>query len=133
MGRIALMARENNRLSAIGLANKKTGFHPDGRGLYLSVNPSGSRSWIFRYMLRGRSRDMALVAFQISVSQRPATRPPMRARCREGIDPIEQRDSQRAAQRIEKARSVSFEECTTLYFEANKAAWRNANTRETGS
>src|SRR5450759_4155235 len=63
MGRIALMARENNRLSAIGLANKKPGFHPDGRGLYLSVNPSGSRSWILRYMLRGRSRDMGLGSF----------------------------------------------------------------------
>src|SRR6266404_357031 len=130
MGRIALMARENNRLSAIGLANKKPGFHPDGRGLYLSVNPSGTRSWIFRYVLRGRSRDMGLGSF-------PDIRGPQRghqcarARCREGIDPIEQRDSQRAAQRIEKARSVSFEECTTLYFEANKAAWRNAqHTRD---
>ncbi len=57
------MARENNRLSAIGLANKKPGFHPDGRGLYLSVNPSGTRSWIFRYVLRGRSRDMGLGSF----------------------------------------------------------------------
>jgi hypothetical protein len=55
----------------------------------------------------------------------------MRARCREGVDPIEQRDSQRAAQRIEKARSVLFEECTALYFEANRAAWRNAqHTRD---
>ena len=126
------MARENNRLSAIGLANKKTGFHPDGRGLYLSVNPSGSRSWIFRYMLRGRSRDMGLGSFpDISLAEARNAATNARARCREGIDPIEQRDSQRAAQRIEKARSVSFEECTTLYFEANKAAWRNAqHTRD---
>jgi integrase len=43
-----------------------------------------------------------------------------------GCCPIERRDAQRAAQRLEKARSISFEECTVLYFEANKAAWRNA-------
>jgi integrase len=132
MGRIALMARENNRLSAIGLANKKPGFHPDGRGLYLAVSPSSSRSWIFRYMLRGRSRDMGLGSFpDISLAEARNAAADARARCREGIDPIEQRDSQRAAQRIEKARSVSFEECTTLYFEANRAAWRNAqHTRD---
>jgi len=82
MGRIALMARENNRLSAIGLANKKPGFHPDGRGLYLSVNPSGSRSWIFRYMLRGRSRDMGLGSFpDISLSEARNAATDARARC----------------------------------------------------
>jgi len=47
------------------------------------------------------------------------------------MDPIEHRDTQRAAQRIEKARSISFEECTRLYFDANSAAWRNAqHTRD---
>jgi integrase len=126
MGRIALMARENNRLSAIGLAGKPPGFHADGRGLYLSVSVTGSRSWIFRYMLRGRSRDMGLGSFpDIGLAEARNAAADGRACCREGIDPIEQRESRRAAQRIEKARSVSFEECTTLYFEANKAAWRN--------
>jgi integrase len=126
MGRIALMARENNRLSAIGLASKPTGFHADGRGLYLSVSSSGSRSWIFRYMLRGRSRDMGLGSFpDITLADARSAAAGARVLCKEGIDPIEQRDNQRAAQRLQKARSISFEECTSLYFEANKGAWRN--------
>jgi hypothetical protein len=120
------MARENNRLSAIGLAGA------GGRGLYLSVSPSGSRSWIFRYMLRGRSRDMGLGSLpDISLADARSAAAGARVLCKQGIDPIEQRDNQRAAQRIEKARSISFEECATLYFEANKAAWRNAqHTRD---
>src|SRR5665647_1199128 len=132
MGRIALMARENNRLSAIGLASKPTGFYADGRGLYLSVSQAGSRSWIFRYMLRGRSRDMGLGSFpDISLAEARSSAAGARVLCKEGIDPIDQRDNQRAAQRLQKARSISFEECTALYFEANKAAWRNAqHTRD---
>jgi integrase len=132
MGRIALMARENNRLSAIGLGNKPSGFHADGRGLYLSVSTTGSKSWIFRYMLRGRSRDMGLGSFpDISLAAARGAATGARILCKQGIDPIEQRDNQRAAQRIEKARSISFEECSTLYFDANKAAWRNAqHTRD---
>jgi integrase len=132
MGRIAPMARENNRLSAIGLASKSPGFHPDGRGLYLSVSTSGSRSWILRYMLRGRSRDMGLGSFpDISLADARSAATGARVLCKQGIDPIEQRDNQRAGQRIEKAHSISFEECATLYFDANRAAWRNAqHTRD---
>jgi integrase len=114
------------------LAGKPTGFHADGRGLYLSVSATGSRSWIFRYMLRGRSRDMGFGSFpDISLADARCAASDARVLCQQGIDPIEQRDGQRAAQRLEKARSISFEECTTLYFEANKAAWRNAqHTRD---
>jgi hypothetical protein len=57
-GKDDVMPRQSNRLSAISLASKAQGFHADGRGLYLSVSPTGARSWILRYMLRGKSRDM---------------------------------------------------------------------------
>jgi hypothetical protein len=63
MGRSDVTPRQNNRLSAISLANKPPDFHADGAGLYLSVSVTGSRSWILRYMLRGKSRDMGLGPF----------------------------------------------------------------------
>ena len=34
--------------------------HGDGAGLWLHVNPAGARSWIFRFMLNGRAREMGL-------------------------------------------------------------------------
>jgi Arm DNA-binding domain len=32
----------------------------DGGGLYLQIKPAGTKSWLFRYTLRGRAREMAL-------------------------------------------------------------------------
>jgi hypothetical protein len=36
--------------------------HPDGAGLYLQIKPGGARSWIYRFTLDGRTRDMGLGA-----------------------------------------------------------------------
>jgi integrase len=120
------MVRQTNRLAAVGLAAKAPGFYPDGRGLYFSVSPAGSRSWIYRFMLRGRSRDMGLGAFpDVSLADARIKATAARSLCRDGIDPIERRDETRKSKAIEKSRSISFEKCTALYFEANKAAWRN--------
>jgi hypothetical protein len=38
----------------------KIGLHPDGAGLYLQIRPGGARSWIYRFTLNGRTRDMGL-------------------------------------------------------------------------
>ena len=40
----------------------KTGLHPDGAGLYLQIRPAGARSWIYRFRLNIRTRDMGLGA-----------------------------------------------------------------------
>jgi hypothetical protein len=120
------MSRQSNRLAAIGLASKAPGFYPDGGGLYFSVSPTGARSWIHRFMLHGRSRDMGLGAFpDVSLADARAKATAGRALCRERIDPIQRREEARKAILIEEARSISFRECTALYYEANKAAWRN--------
>ena len=55
------MARIANRLSPKAVQNKsKPGYYCDGLGLYLQVSPSHSKSWIFRYTLNGKSREMGL-------------------------------------------------------------------------
>jgi Arm DNA-binding domain len=125
-GKDCTVARENNRLSAIGLASKPPGFHADGRGLYFSVSTTSSRSWIFRYMLRGKSRDMGLGPFpDVGLAAARSKAEDARALCREGVEPLERREADRKAKSLEEARSVTFQDCTTLYFEANKTAWRN--------
>src|SRR6516164_1887152 len=54
--------------------------HPDGAGLYLQVKPGGARSWIYRFTLNGRTRDMGLGAFAdvslVKARERPAPRGP---------------------------------------------------------
>ena len=47
-------------LSASFLRSAPPGRHADGNGLYLFVQPSGTRSWIQRLVVRGRRRELGL-------------------------------------------------------------------------
>jgi integrase len=55
------MAKGEKRLSAKRVENeKKRGLYADGHGLYLNVGPSGSKSWVFRYMVDRKAHMMGL-------------------------------------------------------------------------
>ena len=47
-------------LSAAFVRTAPPGRHADGNGLYLFVQPSGTRSWIQRLLIRGRRRELGL-------------------------------------------------------------------------
>ena len=49
-----------NALNTQKVKHAKPGRHADGNGLYLLVKKSGARSWVYRFMLRGKSRDLGL-------------------------------------------------------------------------
>lgn len=49
-----------NALTPLTVKNAKLGRHADGGGLQLLVKESGARSWVFRFMLKGKSRDIGL-------------------------------------------------------------------------
>ena len=53
--------RRFQRLTALSITRAKTpGYFHDGGGLYLQVAPAGSKSWIFRFSLAGKRREMGL-------------------------------------------------------------------------
>ena len=55
------MARVIGRLTALKVSRAiKHGMYADGGGLYLQVTGTGAKSWIYRYMLHGREREMGL-------------------------------------------------------------------------
>ena len=55
------MARGIHRLSAVEVkAKTKPGHYADGGGLYLQVSKWGTRSWVFKFTLGGRTRGMGL-------------------------------------------------------------------------
>jgi integrase len=55
------MAREVNRLSARTVATiSKPGRHSDGAGLYLVVDPSGAKRWLFLFRWQGKLKEMGL-------------------------------------------------------------------------
>ena len=54
------MSRTTGRLTALRVARaKQPGMYADGGGLYLQVSDNGA-SWIYRYMIAGRAREMGL-------------------------------------------------------------------------
>jgi integrase len=123
----ATMAR-TGKLSAIEVT-KATGpsvLH-DGGGLYLRVSRTGTKSWVFRFQLDGKRRDMGLGPFpDISLAEARGKATAHRKLRHEGIDPIEAKAAQRQAQRVSVAKGRTFRECATEFIEKNRAGWRNA-------
>ena len=55
------MARTIGRLTALKVDKaKRPGMYADGGGLYLRVTQSGTKNWVFRFMLNGRPRWMGV-------------------------------------------------------------------------
>src|SRR5512132_2467128 len=53
--------REVGRLKARTVETRtKPGYYADGGGLYLKVSGGAGRSWVFRYRVAGRLREMGL-------------------------------------------------------------------------
>jgi len=100
-----MAARKLHKLSALEVKNAKPGRHSDGGGLYLLVRPDGRRSWLVRFVLNGKQRDMGLgtAAGADAVSLAAARKGAAEARelLDAGIDPITMR-----GKRLEDARAV---------------------------
>lgn len=102
------------------------GKYSDGDGLYLQVSKSGTKSWIFRYMLNGRSREMGLGPLKIvSLAEARIKSLECRKILLEGNDPIDERYEKRKNREAEKAKSVTFSYCAQMYIDSYKSSWRN--------
>jgi hypothetical protein len=91
--------------------------HPDGAGLYLQLKPGGARSWIYRFRLNGRTRDMGLGALtDLSLVKAREKASAARALVDDGIDPIEHTRAQAIIPAAPKRHSSpTFEEMAESY------------------
>jgi len=122
------MARTLEKLSDLKVRRIQIpGYLGDGGGLYLQVSPSLSKSWVFRYQMNGRAREMGLGAFH-SFGLSDARKRAMKCRqlVADGIDPIDDRKSAQHQKRLAEARAVAFGRCAALYIEAHRSGWKNA-------
>jgi len=122
------MGRALQRLSTRFVASKtEAGYYADGGGLYLQVGSSRSKSWIFRYTLNGRAREMGLGSVSnIGLADARKSASACRGLLHEGRDPIQVRDAELAAERLVQARAITFRECAAAYIDAHRAGWKNA-------
>lgn len=95
---------------------KLPGFYGDGGGLYLSVKPSGTKSWILRTVVRGKRRDLGLGSAElVSLAEAREKAREWRKVAREGGDPTTQG----------KLGKLSFEEATTEYHKVLSQSFRS--------
>ena len=121
------MAREVNKLSTFAVSRaKEPGYFLDGAGLYLQVSSSGSKSWIFKFTLNGRPREMGLgPVHTIGLAEARELAAAQRKLILQGKDPIEERKAEKRALRLAAARRVTFDECAEKYIESHRNEWRN--------
>jgi integrase len=119
------MAKLVDRLTDFRIARiKGEGRYPDGRGLYLVWLTSTSRSWLFRYMLRGRSREMGLGPYPlIGIAEARQKRDDARRLLLEGTDPIDRRRAGKVALALTAAKSKSVDESFMAWAKARSPGW----------
>jgi Arm DNA-binding domain len=122
------MARTVGKLTALKVARRlPPGMYADGAGLYLQVTGEGAKSWIFRFSLRGRAREMGLGSISaLSLSDARTKAAECRRLRQDGIDPIEARKALRAQAALDAAKTLTFKQAAGSYIAAHRAGWKNA-------
>ncbi|MDX8350265.1 integrase arm-type DNA-binding domain-containing protein [Cognatiyoonia sp. IB215446] len=94
------------------------GRHGDGRGLFLYVKPSGSRSWVLRYQMQGWRRDLGLGSFpDVTLAMARDRASEARRLIAEGEDPIAKK---------QQATPKTFKDAALELIERKRPGWKNA-------
>jgi integrase len=121
------MARTLHRLTAVGINRLKApGLYGDGGNLNFRVADGGSRSWVFRFAKNGRTRDAGLGPYpEVSLADARVKAFEWRKLLAAGIDPLEQRNVERASDRVAASRTITFDDCVDGYIAAHESAWQS--------
>lgn len=122
----------NQRLTAVRVRGlTEPGRYADGNGLYLVVDPSGSKRWLLRTAINRRRCDLGLGSAQlVSLADARAEAARLRRIARDGGDPLAERRRERrtvptfqqAALQVHAAHSSTFRN------EKHKAQWLSSLT-----
>lgn len=122
--------RQLHRLSALRVAKEVArGRYADGGGLlYMQIANSGACSWVFRFKLDGRMREVGLGPLsRVSLGEARKLAAGYREIVREQTDPILARREQRRRQLLDVSvdASVTFREAAEVFIRAREPEWRN--------
>ncbi|QTL40656.1 tyrosine-type recombinase/integrase [Xenorhabdus budapestensis] len=94
----------------------------DGGGLYLLINPNGSRYWRLKYRIAGKEKLLALGVYpEISLAEARTKRNDARRTLSGGNDPIEEKKAEKAAKVF--AVNNSFESIAIEWHEYKRPNW----------
>jgi len=117
-------------LTAISVKNAKAGRHSDNsNGLYLQVKATGAKSWLFRFQLLGKRKEMGLggiTSLSLGGARIQAAELNNKVKNDPSYNPIMERKKEVERLKLEAIQeNITFEWCATQYIEANKASWTN--------
>jgi integrase len=123
--------RKRYKLTAAQVAAiKKPGRYTDGGNLILRVDTEGRKTFGFRYGLDGRERTAGLgPVWRVSLAEARAKAEAMGKLLAARLDPIAERDKQRAAERAAAARLITFREASRRFLADREGGWRNEQHR----
>jgi integrase len=136
--RVRRMPRKlQNALTTLAVANAGPGRHTDGNGLHLLVKPSGTRSWVLRYFVGGKARELGLGPADglgaLSLKRARELAAAKRVEVIAGGDPVAERlrkaTEARAASQASRVAGITFQASAEAYIASHGDSWRNAKHR----
>lgn len=112
------MAR--NRLAESRIPKLKTGIHSDGDGLFIRVQKTGSRNWLFIFKRDGKRTELGLGGYG------RGTAPVNLALAREKADAVRQQLARGEHPRAVEVAPVTFSEALEALILVREKEWRNA-------
>lgn len=95
-------------------------------GLHLLIYRSGARAWVLRVTIAGKRRDIGIGAYpDISLADARERARDLRAKIRDGHDPVEERRELERAMRDARARRLTFDEAASRYIRAKRHEFRS--------
>jgi integrase len=122
------MAQTVNQLTTTKVQRLKApGMYPDGAGLYLQVTGENAKSWLLRYSLRRKSREMGLGSLRkVSLAEARSKAADCHKLLEGHIDPVENRKAARTAAALASAKTITFKEAAARYIAMRSKGLKNA-------
>ena len=112
---------------ARALSSGRPGRYFDGQGLYLVVNSERAASWSRRYELNFKGHWLGLGSARAFDLEEARTRNRRISQMlADGIDPLHQRQSERAERTAAQMRSRTFMEAAEEFIQRHQSEWRSA-------
>jgi integrase len=129
--------RATHRLTAatvkklISSPPERTKYVPDGGGLHIQITPAGTASWVYRYQLHNRSREMGLGSFAaVSLADARAKAAEAARLKAAGIDPLGQKQHARKTALREAEHRLPFGDATAKFIALREPQWSRANAED---
>jgi integrase len=133
--------RSYRKLTARAVANAKPDkgrratMIADGGNLFLQTSISNTghirRSWIFKYELNGKRREMGLGPTRdVPLSEAREKAGSFRKQLLNGVDPFAAKRHQAQQRRLEAAKQLTFGQCVEQYLQTHDAAWKEFHRQQ---